>query len=89
MRIGQWADLSADWGLRALGERSVWRATMSFTAASLAALGRLSDAREIVEQLHTKWRPRRVSEVMASVAYRDPDRIQLYAEHMRAAGTPD
>ena len=80
---------AADWGYRALGERSVWRATMSFTAASLAALGRASDARDIVEQLRTKWKPRRVSEVMASVAYRDPERVRLFGEHMRAAGTPD
>ena len=80
---------AADWGYRALSERSVWRATMSFTAASLAALGRTSDARDIVEQLRTKWKPRRVCEVMASVAYRDPERVRLYGEHMRAAGTPD
>jgi DNA-binding SARP family transcriptional activator len=80
---------AADWGLRALGEKSVWRATMCFTAASLAALGRATDARDIVELLRTKWKPRKLSEVMASVAYRDPERVRLYGEHMRAAGTPE
>ena len=82
-------EAAADWGSRAFGERSVWRATMSFTAASMAALGRVDDARSIVEQLNAKWRPRRISEVTASVAFRDPERVRLYGEHMRAAGTPD
>jgi ubiquinone biosynthesis protein len=55
---------------------------MSFTAASLAALGRTSDARDIVEQLRTKWKPRRVSEVMASVAYCDPERVRRTIEEL-------
>ena len=53
------------------------------------AEGKKTMGLEIVEQLGTKWQKRRVSEVMASVAYRDPRRVRLYGEHMRAAGIPD
>ena len=76
-------------GRAALGENSVWRATMSFTAASLAALGRLSEAREITALIKAKWPPRRASEIMNSVAYQDVARRSLFAEHLRAAGTPE
>jgi DNA-binding SARP family transcriptional activator len=80
---------AAEWGLRALGETNVWRGTLGFTAASLAALGRLQEAQEVTAQVRTKWPIRRISEIMKSLAYRDPNRRQLYGEHLRAAGYPD
>ncbi|MGA3003637.1 MAG: BTAD domain-containing putative transcriptional regulator [Acetobacteraceae bacterium] len=80
---------AAEWGLRALGENNVWRGTLGFTAASLAALGRLPEAQEITAQIQQKWPIRRISDIMKSLAYRDPDRRTLYGEHLRAAGYPD
>ncbi len=80
---------AAEWGLRALAENNVWRGTVGWTAASLAALGRLSEAREISAQFRTKWPARRICDIMNSIAYRDPGQRKLYGEHLRAAGYPD
>ncbi len=82
-------EVAADWGLRAIGEKTVWRGTMGFTAASLAAFGRPSEAREITAQIRAKWPTRRISEIMKSLAYREADRRRLYGEHLRAAGMPE
>ncbi len=76
-------------GLQALEETPAWRATMTFTAASLAALGRGGDAREVVARFSARWKPRRVADVVASVAYRDVARRSALADHLRAAGYPD
>jgi DNA-binding SARP family transcriptional activator/Tfp pilus assembly protein PilF len=80
---------AAEWGLRALGETNVWRGTLGFTAASLAALGRLQEAHEITGHVQKKWPIRRIGDIMKSLAYRDPNRRRLYGEHLRAAGYPD
>jgi Tfp pilus assembly protein PilF len=80
---------AANWGLRALGEKTIWRGTLGFTAASLAALGRPRDAQEITAQIRARWPTRRISEIMSSLAYREADRRRLYGEHLRVAGTPD
>jgi DNA-binding SARP family transcriptional activator/TolB-like protein len=82
-------EAAADWGLRALSEKSIWRATMGFTAASLAALGRLREAREITAQIKERSPTRRIGEIMNSLAYREEHRRSLYCEHLRAAGIPD
>lgn len=81
--------VAADWGLRALAERTVWRGTRGFTAASLAALARLNDAREIVAQMRAGSPSRRIGAVLNDLAYQDADRLRLYGEHPRAAGYPD
>jgi DNA-binding SARP family transcriptional activator/tetratricopeptide (TPR) repeat protein len=81
--------LAADWGLRALAERTGWRGTRGFTAASLAALARINDAREIVAQMRAGSPGRRLGAVLNDLAYQDADRLRLYGEHLRAAGYPD
>jgi tetratricopeptide (TPR) repeat protein len=81
--------LAADWGLRALAEETVWRGTRGFTAASLAALGRLNDAREIVAQMRARSPDRRISAVLNDLAYQDAAQLRTYGEHLRAAGYPD
>ena len=80
---------AADWGLRALGERTAWRGTRGFTAASLAALARLNDAREIVAQMREGSPGRRINAVLRDLQYQDPDRLRRYGEHLRAAGYPE
>jgi DNA-binding SARP family transcriptional activator len=82
-------ELAAEWGQRAISENTVWRATMGFTAASLSAIGRVRDAREITARIAAKWPARPISEIMKSLAYRDAERRRLYGEHLRAAGYPD
>jgi adenylate cyclase len=80
---------AAEWGLRALAETNVWRGTLGFTAASLAALGRLQEAQEITAHVKEKWPIRRIGDIMKSIAYQDPNRRKLYGEHLRAAGYAD
>jgi len=80
---------AVDWGLRALGERSVWRGTRGFTAASLAALGRVNAARELVAEIKAGSPGRRISEVVNELPYRDVGRRQRYGEHLIAAGFTD
>jgi DNA-binding winged helix-turn-helix (wHTH) protein/tetratricopeptide (TPR) repeat protein len=80
---------AAEWGLKAIDEDTVWQAAGGFTAASLAALGRHREAREVANQTMI-WAPkRRVRRTVASLAYRDPRRRELYGQHLRAAGFPD
>jgi DNA-binding SARP family transcriptional activator/TolB-like protein len=77
------------WGRRALSERTVWEGTRGFTAASLSALGRLPEAREITARLAARSPGRRISAVLNDLAYQDKARLRLYGEHLRAAGYPD
>jgi len=81
--------LAADWGLRALEEKTFWHGTRGFTAASLAALSRLSDAREIIAQIQTRSPVRNISAVLNDLAYQDAALATKYGEHLRAAGYPD
>lgn len=80
---------AAEWGQRALRENNVWRGTLGFTAASLAAVGRVRDARDITELIGTKWPLRRIGDIMNSLAYQDANRRRLYGDHLRAAGYLD
>jgi DNA-binding SARP family transcriptional activator/TolB-like protein len=80
---------AAEWGRRALVDTSIWRGTRGFTAASLAAIGRLREAREIVLQMQTASPGRRLREVVDDLAYQDPERRQRYGEHLAAAGYPE
>jgi TolB-like protein/Tfp pilus assembly protein PilF len=55
---------AADWGLRALAAPASWVGTRGFTAASLAALGRYREAREIAHQMQAASPPgRRIRDV--------------------------
>jgi adenylate cyclase len=80
---------AADWGSRALSEKTVWRGTEGFTAASLAASSRLDDAKEIVMQMRAASPDRRISAVLNDLPYQDASLLMRYGEHLRAAGYPD
>jgi DNA-binding SARP family transcriptional activator/Tfp pilus assembly protein PilF len=80
---------AAEWGKRALGEKTVWRGTRGFTAASLAALGRLREAREIVAQIRAVAPTRRIGAVIDELAYQDVGRRRRYGEHLISAGFPE
>jgi TolB-like protein/Tfp pilus assembly protein PilF len=80
---------SVRWGLRALAEKTKWRGTRGFLAASLAALGRMSDAQEIVAEMRAGSPGRRINAVLNDLAYQDAGRRRLYGEHLLAAGYPE
>ncbi len=77
------------WGRRALVNTSIWRGTRGFTAASLAAIGRLHEASAIVSEMQAASPGRRLRDVVSDLAYRDPERRQRYGEHLAAAGYPE
>lgn len=80
---------AADWGMRALAGESLWRGTRGFTAASLAALGRWREAREITTQMRSLAPGRRIGEVLHDLPYQDAGRLRRYGEHLVAAGYPE
>jgi DNA-binding SARP family transcriptional activator/TolB-like protein len=77
------------WGLRALAEKKFWGGTRGFTAASLAALGRLQEARAVTAEIVSLFPRRRLAGVLRDMPYQDPARLTLYGDHLRAAGFPD
>jgi DNA-binding SARP family transcriptional activator/Tfp pilus assembly protein PilF len=80
---------AADWGLRAMAGESLWRGTRGFTAASLAALGRLHEAREITAQMRSLAPGRRIGAVLHDLPYQDAGQLRRYGEHLVAAGYPE
>jgi DNA-binding SARP family transcriptional activator len=79
---------AAEWGRRALSEKSLWRGTRGFTAASLAALGRVREAREITTLMSELAPGRVISAVVNDLQYQDPNRRMRYGELLVAAGYP-
>jgi DNA-binding SARP family transcriptional activator/TolB-like protein len=79
---------AAEWGKRALSEKSLWRGTRGFTAASLAALGRVAEAREITALMSELAPGRRINAVVGDLQYQDPVRRRRYGELLAAAGYP-
>jgi DNA-binding SARP family transcriptional activator/Tfp pilus assembly protein PilF len=79
---------AAEWGKRALSEKSLWRGTRGFTAASLAALGRVREAREITALMSELAPGRVISAVVSDLQYQDPNRRRRYGELLVAAGYP-
>ena len=57
-------------------------------AASLALLGRISEAREAVEQLHKAYPDLTIAKVMAITPHRGTY-IERYADGLRRAGCPN
>jgi adenylate cyclase len=80
---------AAHWGKRALAEKSLWRGTRGFTAASLAALGRVAEAREITTLMSELAPGRRINAVLGDLQYQDPVRRRRYGELLAAAGYPE
>jgi DNA-binding SARP family transcriptional activator/Tfp pilus assembly protein PilF len=80
---------AAYWGQKALVEKAVWRGAGGFTAASLSALGRLSQAREIAARDIVSSPERTVSRIVEALPFEDAARRMLYGQHLQAAGFPD
>jgi len=82
-------DAAVEWGQRALAEGTVLRTTAAWVAASLVAVGRLQEAREIATRMILEWPERRVREVVANHPYRDPIQRSSYGKHLLEAGFPE
>ena len=80
---------AAEWGQRALATTTIWAGTRGFTAASLMALGRLREAREITRQMQALSPNRRIGAVLNDLPYQDVGRLRRYGELLVAAGYPE
>ncbi len=77
------------WGLRAIGEPRVLRATLRWTAASLAAAGEIEEARRIAARAMREIPGQRVRDVVLNSPYRDAGRREAYGRHLTLAGLPE
>lgn len=75
-------------GLRAASQNPLFCTNLRHTAASLVALGRLREARDVV-QMHIKAQPLfRLSRFAPTCPYKSPERRALFIERLRTAGLP-
>jgi adenylate cyclase len=81
-------DVAGDWGLKTLSERTMLRNTSAWTAASLAAAGRVREANEVRHRTISQWPHGQVRNAVARHPYRDLSRRQQFGEHLLAAGYP-
>ncbi|MFO0514610.1 MAG: hypothetical protein ACK5YF_06620, partial [Rhodobacterales bacterium] len=86
--LGQYAD-AAEWGLSAMRRQPGYTSNLRFTAASLSALGRIAEAREIGARLMAFQPMLRASEAGHRSAFRDPAIKHAYRQQLCAAGVPD
>ncbi len=86
--LGHYED-AARWSRRSMAVYPQYEANLRFLAASLAAAGRLDEARRVARSLLELRPDFRASRFAARYAYRDPKRNSLLAEHLRTAGLPD
>jgi len=77
------------WGRRAMSQNPNFTANLRFLAASLAATGRLAEAREVGQALLAVEPGFRVKRFAETYAYKEPARRLAFADHLRSAGLPD
>lgn len=82
-------DESARWGRRVMAANPLFSANLRFLAASLAARGRLEEARAVACSMLALQPAFSVKRFAARYAYRDIKRNAILAEHLRLAGLPD
>lgn len=86
--LGRYAD-AARWSRRSMAVYPQYEANLRFLAASLAASGRVQEARRVARSLLELRPDFSVSRFASRYAYRDPQRNALLGEHLRLAGLPD
>jgi adenylate cyclase len=79
---------AARWGRRAREENPQYTANLRILAASLAAAGKVEEAREVAQALLAADPAFQVYKFVAGHAIRDPDRQQRLAQHLLMAGLP-
>ena len=77
------------WGRKAMSQNPNFTANLRFLAASLAATGRLAEARDVGQALLAVEPGFRVKRFSETYAYKDPARRLAFADHLRSAGLPD
>jgi len=82
-------DEAVRWGRRAMAINPRYEANLRFLAASLAAGGRLQDARAVAQALLVVRPEFSVARLAARYAYRDRARTTAFAAHLRLAGLPN
>ncbi len=82
-------DEAARWGRRALAVNPLYASNLRFLAASLAARGRLQDARAVGRALMALRPDFSVKRFAMRSSYKDLQRTLAFAEHLRLAGLPD
>jgi adenylate cyclase len=85
---GDFADAIV-WGRRAMSQNPNFTANLRFLAASLAAAGRLAEARDVGRALLAVEPRFRLKPFCDTYAYKDPARRAALADHLRLAGLPD
>jgi adenylate cyclase len=85
--MGQY-EAAAEWGRKVAAMKPTFTANLRFLAASLAAIGRGNEAHQAAELLlHIE--PRfSAGAFAAGYAFKDEERRERFAEHLRAAGLP-
>ncbi len=81
-------DAAASWGLRAMNEPGLFVATMRWTAASLAAVGRPSQAHEVARMALQVVPTQRAETAERNSPFTDPLMRARYSEHLLDAGFP-
>ena len=84
---GSWEE-AADWGIQSMLSNGEYTSNLRFTAAALAAGGRMDEARIVASRLLALIPEERVSAALGRIPYRDPLIRARYAQHLLAAGIP-
>jgi adenylate cyclase len=82
-------DIAADYSQLAMSAYPILPSSGGWAAASLAAAGRLSEARAIALDTMAAQPARRVRDIIDRHPYSDPKMRQLYGRHLLAAGFPE
>jgi len=82
-------DEAARWGRRAMAVNPLYASNLRVLAASLAARGRLQDARSVGRALMALRPDFSVKRFSERSSYKDLQRTVAFAEHLRLAGLPD
>lgn len=82
-------DEAARWGRRAMAVNPLYASNLRFLAASLAARGRLQDARSVGRALLALRPDFSVKRFISRPSYKDMQRTLAMGEHLRLAGLPD
>ena len=81
-------DEAVVWCRRAMSGKPTFAANLRFLAASLAAGGRLAEAREVGSTLLEIAPDFHVDTFCETYAYKDPARRAVLASHLKLAGLP-
>lgn len=80
---------AARWGRRAMAVNPLYASNLRFLAASLAARGRLQDARSVGRALLALRPDFSIKRLLTRYSYRDSRRTSMLAQHLRLAGLPE